>query len=151
MANIENKLILFLADPQFSKEELKKLQNSLSNKGVDTIFKKARRIKAILSDESQMNSNDSFDLNLSQYEIKVLKEVDLLLRKEAKMTVKESISALSEILNIFPPSSKKSFQDQILYMIDKKDGSEVINAAHKVRNLEIHNTKGSHWPLRDDE
>jgi len=34
MANIEEKFILFLSDPQFSKEEVKKLQMLLTNKKI---------------------------------------------------------------------------------------------------------------------
>lgn len=151
MANIENKLILFLADPQFTKEELNKLHKSLSSGNVDIFFKKVRKITAIIADDSRNYNNSHIDNNLTDFERKILDEVTLLLRKEAGMTVKSAINSLVNILNTIPPSPKKSFKEQILLLVKNKGGSEVINAAYKIRNLESHNNSNSHWPLRDNE
>lgn len=151
MANIEKKLIMFLADPQFSKEEINKLRKSLTGSNIDAIFTKARKIKTVISNDSIINTNIKDMDNLTNYEKKIINETSMLLRDEAGMSVRDSIYALSKTLGILPPSVKLSFQDQVLYLLNKKNGSDIITAANIIRNSVVHNPEKSHWPLLDNE
>lgn len=151
MANIEQKFVLFLADPQFSKDELNKFKKTLSGKKISNLFQKANKIKKILAEDPEYYQEPLQIDKLSAFEKKIFMEVDSILRKELHLNVKNIINLLSLELNINIPASKRSFKDAILFLIEHKDGSQIINAVHKIRKSMINNDMNNDWPLLDSK
>nr|WP_319576872.1 hypothetical protein [uncultured Desulfobacter sp.] len=150
MRSLETEFVLLLSNPDFSKKEVYNLKSKLKSGYIDDYFKKANKIKIILSDKKEQNEEETSNNTpeLSVYEKQIVSQVEKLLRTEAKLTVKQAVQLLFENLEL-SPLSKRSFSDQILYLIQNRDGSSIINAAHKIRNEILHNKESDHWPLRE--
>lgn len=148
MKKLENKLILLLADPSVRETEINRFVRKLKNGGVENCFSKALKIRKMLKDSDEFTDQD-WPEPLSDYERKIMDQVDKLLRSEAGMTAKDAIKALGEELNIKIPSGKRSFHDRLLYVCKNSEGSQIINAAYKIRNMFVHDSNKSDWPLKD--
>lgn len=151
MKKIQDKFTYLLSDPELKDEDLNKLYDNLKRGGLDECFDKACKIRKILVKTKQYRETDLPDPNLSEYEQKIINEVDRLLRKEAKMTVRDAINALCEKLYINIPSNKKSFKDQLLYLSDSIEGSKIISVAHNIRNNIMNKSNTSAWPLKENQ
>lgn len=152
MNNLEKEFILLLANPKFSNDEIKKLKNKLRSRKNEVYFEKAQNIKNILSHkENTANKDDFNDPNLTNYELKILNEVNDLLRKEVKLTVKDAVEGLANRLQITPLSYKYSFKNQVLHFIRESQGSAVINAALKLQHEILNKSDDAHWPFREQK
>ena len=134
MKNIEQRFILLLSDPSQNKKKVDDFYKWLNKGGLDICYNKAVKIRAILSDFDS-NNIDLNDNSISSYQIKIINEVDNILRKEAGMTAKDAINALVRELRINIPTGRKSFRDQILYISEKVEGPVIINTAYKIMKI----------------
>ncbi|MCP4353358.1 MAG: hypothetical protein GY795_48535 [Desulfobacterales bacterium] len=151
MTKLERKLIYMLADPSVKDVELSKFFNKLKNGGLEIYFDKAKKIRGLMIESDSFTDNSQEDFGISVYEQKIIDQVDNLLRRNAKMTAKNAIKALSNKLQIKIPSGKSSFRDQILYLCKNTAGSVIINAAHRIHNDMIHDKNKSDWPLKEKQ
>lgn len=148
MKKLEEKFILLLADSSYKEREIKSFIKKLNNGGLDHCFNTALKIRNDLKNADN-NVDIDLDLSASDYNSKVVQQVELLLKTEAGMNVKQATNALSKELNVKIPSSNRSFRDKILFLCKKFEGSQIINAAYKIRNSVLPDHKESHWPLKN--
>jgi hypothetical protein len=148
MKKLEEKFIYLLADASYKEAEVKRFIKKLSNGGLVNCLNKALKVRELIKDSHDFIDED-WKEPISEYNQKVIDQVEQLLRGDVSMTVKQAIDALSKELKIKIPSTHRSFRDQLLYLCKNFEGSQIINAAHKVRNSFAHNYIESDWPLKD--
>ncbi|MDM8560906.1 hypothetical protein [Candidatus Parabeggiatoa sp. HSG14] len=161
--NLEYKLIYLLADPSIKDDALSKFFYQLKSGGLENCFDKAKQLRHLLiSSDDKLNrdfetsipkskekSTDLSHLNLSDYEHKILTQVDNLLKKEAQMTAKDIIDSMSSELGIKVPSSKRKFYEKVLYLVKASDGSRLLNIAYKIHDKKMDTQIKNDWPLRE--
>ncbi len=163
MTKLENKLVFLLADTSVKQIEIDKFIKKLKNGGLENCLNKALMIRNILKnsdddiDQDWLEPVSNYDREIiaqdwpesvSNYDRKIIKQVYMLLRTEAGMTAKDAIKALSKELTIKIPSSKRSFNEQLLYICKNTEGSQIVHIAHKIRNEFVHDSSKSDWPLK---
>jgi len=160
---LEYKLIYLLADPSIKDDALSKFFYQLKNGGLETCFDKAKQLRHLLiSSDDKLNrdfdtsiskirekSTDLNHLNLSDYEHKILTQVDNLLKKEARMTAKDIIDCMSSDLGIKVPSSNRSFYEKVLYLVKASGGSKLLNVVYQIYDKKIDTQTKNDWPLRE--
>jgi len=148
MKKIEHNFIFLLSDPAINGKDMTKFYNWLKKGGLEKCYNEAKKIRQIVI-ESENYKEARVHRSVTNYQQKVIYEIDNILRKESSMTAKDAINALRRELKITIPSNKRSFLDQMLYLTDNIDGSVLINVAHKIRNTETHNVQRNDWPLKE--
>jgi hypothetical protein len=161
--NLEYKLIYLLADPAIKDEALSTFFAQLKNGGLENCFNKAKQLRHLLisSDENiirdsgknmpktHKKKDDLKPIQLSDYEEKILNQVGHLLKKEARMTEKEIIEAISSELGIKVPSSQRHFYEKVLYLVNASEGAKLLNVAYKIHDKKKGLESQNDWPLRE--
>ncbi len=146
---LRQRLLLLLGDPEVSDREFKELKAWLMQGGLADCLDEASAIRRILRRSEERPSSERYELRPTRTSDPAVEQVWRLLRSDAGMTAKLSLALLAELLGSrrsFP--DKTSFSAGVKRLIGEFGGSEVVAAAHQIRNREAHDPSSPSWPLR---
>ena len=144
MKTIEQKLVLFLADPKISDSEFSELARALESPRVQRLLAAAWEIRKQLDRDSRdYPSTESRDPDE-----RALREIERLLLVEARIPKGVAVRMLAEKLEYQKPlPSRFSFHGAVLDFIHGFDASRVLSAAQRIRNEHVHERPSHTWPL----
>jgi hypothetical protein len=148
--NLKQRLISLLADPQFSDSEFRTVRNWLAQGGIMECLQDAEAIRSTLLRYAEQKSQlqrrgapSTASLNNG-----TVSEIDHLLRIEAVMTARDALEQLAERVGFQGNLPERiSFAEGLRRMIRDIGASEVLSAAHQIRNQRVHGAGGAAWPL----
>jgi len=147
---VQQKLVLFFADPQISDAEFASFKLWLATSGLSTILGDAEEIRAVLRSYQPITKTRERRKE-SPIGGNFVSEISQLLRADAGLTASEALRRLQETIaweGKLP--DKKSFAEGVTRLGEILGQSAVLSAAHQLKNSLAHNDSGLAWPLRHE-